>query len=76
LNLHKKQITAHLRVQRRSDDEPQGEDLRFGTMPEPPPTPSLLLKADSVSEGRAAINPFTGNQQKAGRDTGTRGSSI
>jgi transposase len=34
LDLHKKQITAHLRVQRRSDQEPLGEDLRFGTMPD------------------------------------------
>lgn len=34
LDLHKKQITAHLRVQRGSDQEPLGEDLRFGTMPD------------------------------------------
>ena len=34
LDLHKKQITAHLRVQRRSNQLPLGEDLRFGTMPD------------------------------------------
>lgn len=34
LDLHKKQITAHLRVQRRSNQLPKGEDLRFGTMPD------------------------------------------
>lgn len=33
LDLHKKQITAHLRVHRGSDQEPQGVDVRFGTMP-------------------------------------------
>jgi transposase len=34
LDLHKKQITAHLRVHRGSDQLPKGEDLRFGTMPD------------------------------------------
>lgn len=34
LDLHKKQITAHLRVHRGSDLEPDGIDARFGTMPE------------------------------------------
>lgn len=34
LDLHKKQITAHLRVQRRWNQKPLGEDLRFGTMPD------------------------------------------
>ena len=34
LDLHKKQITAHLRVQQRSNQLPKGEDLRFGTMPD------------------------------------------
>jgi len=34
LDLHKKQITAHLRVQRGLDQEPLGEGLRFGTMPD------------------------------------------
>ena len=34
LDLHKKQITAHLRVQRRSNQEPLGQDLQFGTMPD------------------------------------------
>ena len=34
LDLHKKQITAHLRVQRRSNQAPLGEDLQFGTMPD------------------------------------------
>lgn len=34
LDLHKKQITAHLRVQRRLNQTPQGEDLEFGTMPD------------------------------------------
>jgi transposase len=34
LDLHKKQITAHLRVQRRSNQLPVGEDLEFGTMPD------------------------------------------
>jgi transposase len=34
LDLHKKQITAHLRVQRRLNQSPQGEDLEFGTMPD------------------------------------------
>jgi len=34
LDLHKKQITAHLRVHRGSDVEPETEDLQFGTMPE------------------------------------------
>ncbi|SRR6266481_2546181 len=34
LDLHKKQITAHLRVQRRSNQLPLGEDLQFGTMPD------------------------------------------
>lgn len=34
LDLHKKQITAHLRVQRRSNQTPLGEDLQFGTMPD------------------------------------------
>lgn len=33
LDLHKKQITAHLRVHRRSDLEPEGMDTRFGTLP-------------------------------------------
>lgn len=33
LDLHKKQITAHLRVHRGSDQEPEGVDVRFGTMP-------------------------------------------
>ena len=34
LDLHKKQITAHLRVHRGSDIEPEGVDEKFGTMPE------------------------------------------
>lgn len=34
LDLHKKQITAHLRVHRGSDLEPQTVDLQFGTMPD------------------------------------------
>ena len=34
LDLHKKQITAHLRVHRGSDQLPKGEDQRFGTMPD------------------------------------------
>jgi len=34
LDLHKKQITAHLRVHRGSDQLPGGEGLRFGTMPD------------------------------------------
>ena len=34
LDLHKQQITAHLRVQRRSNQLPLGEALRFGTMPD------------------------------------------
>ena len=34
LDLHKKQITAHLRVHRGSDLEPEGVDEQFGTMPE------------------------------------------
>jgi len=33
LDLHKKQITAHLRVHRGSDVEPEGVDEQFGTMP-------------------------------------------
>jgi len=33
LDLHKKQITAHLRVHRGSGQEPEGVDKRFGTMP-------------------------------------------
>ena len=33
LDLHKKQITAHLRVHRGSDHEPLGVDDQFGTMP-------------------------------------------
>lgn len=34
LDLHKKQITAHLRVHRGSDVEPESIDTRFGTIPE------------------------------------------
>lgn len=34
LDLHKKQITAHLRVHQGSDVEPLGLDRQFGTMPE------------------------------------------
>jgi len=34
LDLHKKQITAHLRVHRGSSQEPEGLDIRFGTMPD------------------------------------------
>jgi transposase len=34
LDLHKTQITAHLRVHRGSDFEPEELDMRFGTMPE------------------------------------------
>ncbi|HEY0724184.1 MAG TPA: IS110 family transposase [Pyrinomonadaceae bacterium] len=34
LDLHKKQITAHLRVHRGSDQEPEGVNIRFGTMPD------------------------------------------
>lgn len=34
LDLHKKQITAHLRVHQGSDVEPEGIDRQFGTMPE------------------------------------------
>jgi transposase len=34
LDLHKKQITGHLRVHRGSDQEPETFDIRFGTMPE------------------------------------------
>lgn len=34
LDLHKKQITAHLRVQEQWNHEPLGEDLQFGTMPD------------------------------------------
>jgi len=34
LDLHKKQITAHLRVHRGSDLEPETVDVQFGTMPE------------------------------------------
>jgi transposase len=34
LDLHKKQITAHLRVHRSSSEEPEGQDVRFGTMPD------------------------------------------
>jgi transposase len=34
LDLHKKQITAHLRVQRRWNQKPLGEGLQFGTMPD------------------------------------------
>ena len=34
LDLHKKQITGHLRVHRSSDQEPERIDIRFGTMPE------------------------------------------
>jgi transposase len=34
LDLHKKQITCHLRVHRSSDQEPERIDIRFGTMPE------------------------------------------
>ena len=33
LDLHKKQITAHLRVHRGSEREPERTDRRFGTMP-------------------------------------------
>lgn len=34
LDLHKKQITGHLRVQRRSNQVPVHERMQFGTMPE------------------------------------------
>ena len=34
LDLHKKQITGYLRVHRSSDEEPEGTEIRFGTMPE------------------------------------------
>jgi len=34
LDLHKKQITGHLRVHRSSDQEPERTTIRFGTMPE------------------------------------------
>lgn len=34
LDLHKKQITAHLRVHRGSDQEPERTERRFGTMPD------------------------------------------
>lgn len=34
LDLHKKQITGHLRVQRRLNQQPVGEELLFGTMPD------------------------------------------
>lgn len=34
LDLHKKQITAHLRVHLGSEVEPEAVDLQFGTMPE------------------------------------------
>lgn len=34
LDLHKKQITGHLRVQRRSNQLPVHERMQFGTMPE------------------------------------------
>ena len=34
LDLHKQQITAHLRVHRSSSQEPEGLDKRFGTMPD------------------------------------------
>lgn len=34
LDLHKKQITGHLRVQRRSNQMPLHERVQFGTMPE------------------------------------------
>jgi transposase len=34
LDLHKKQITGHLRVHRSSDQEPEGMTIQFGTMPE------------------------------------------
>lgn len=33
LDLHKKQITGHLRVHRGSETEPERMDIRFGTMP-------------------------------------------
>jgi len=34
LDLHKKQITGHLRVHRSSEQEPERTDIKFGTMPE------------------------------------------
>lgn len=34
LDLHKKQITGYLRVHRGSDQEPEGTDIKFGTMPD------------------------------------------
>lgn len=34
LDLHKKQITGHLRVHRSSNEEPERIDIRFGTMPD------------------------------------------
>jgi len=34
LDLHKKQITGHLRVHRSSEQEPERIDIRFGTMPD------------------------------------------
>src|SRR6266436_5499566 len=34
LDLHKKQITAHLRVHRGSSQEPEELDIRYGTMPD------------------------------------------
>lgn len=45
LDLHKKQITAHLRVHRSSNEEAERIDLRFGTTPE-----ELLRLRDWVVE--------------------------
>ncbi len=45
LDLHKKQITAHLRVHRSSDLEPERTDIRFGTLPD-----QLLRMRDWIVE--------------------------
>src|ERR1700694_4075206 len=45
LDLHKKQITGHLRVHRSSNEEPERMDIRFGTMPD-----ELLRMRDWIVE--------------------------
>jgi hypothetical protein len=49
LDLHKKQITGHLRVHRSSDEEPERIDIRFGTMPE-----QLLRLRDWIVENQVS----------------------
>ena len=49
LDLHKKQITGHLRVHRSSNEEPERMDIRFGTMPD-----ELLRMRDWIVEHSGA----------------------